>query len=71
MIEISRAGERKVESHDVDLDEPKILNLILKALIEQLDYSKESILQILGMSANDYSLFFKGSKLKTKLRIAL
>lgn len=71
MIEISRAGERKVENQDVDLDEPRILNLILKALQEQLDYSQESISQMLGMSSLDYGTFFKGSKQKAKLRISL
>lgn len=71
MIEISRAGERKVESHDVDLDEPRIVNLILKALIDQLDYTKELIQQILSMSEKDYNWFFHGGKSKTKLRIAL
>jgi len=72
MIEISRAGERKVENQDVDLDEPRILSLILKALMEQLDYSKEYISDMLGMSLSDYGTFFYGTtKQKTKLRISL
>ncbi|GAA3974725.1 XRE family transcriptional regulator [Mucilaginibacter dorajii] len=71
MIEISRAGERRIESNDVELDDPRILKLILKALTEQLDYTMESISEMLGMSINDYNFFFQGNKTKTKLRIAL
>ncbi|WP_316848914.1 helix-turn-helix domain-containing protein [Pedobacter agri] len=72
MIEISRAGERKVESHDVDLDDPRILPLILKALMEQLEYTKESLSELLGMSMGYYNSFFQdGGKPKSKLRIAL
>lgn len=73
MIEISRAGERKVESHDVELDSPKILFLVQKALMEQLDYTFESLSQLLGMSTHYYNRFFHGGgvKPKAKLRIAL
>jgi Zn-dependent peptidase ImmA (M78 family)/transcriptional regulator with XRE-family HTH domain len=71
MIEISRAGERRTESSDVELDDPRILKLILKALTEQLDYTTESLSEMLGMSINDYNFFFQGYKAKTKLRIAL
>lgn len=71
MIEISRAGERKVENQDIDLDEPRILQLILNAMIEQLDYTRESISEMLGMSLTDYYTFFQGKKQKIKLRISL
>lgn len=73
MIEISRAGERKVESHDVDLDPPKILELVQKALLEQLDYTFDSLSQLLGMSKKYYDSFFHGAvKPKAaKLRISL
>ena len=71
MIEISRAGERRVEAHDVELDEPRVLNLIRNAFLEQLDYTTDSLANMLGMSMNDYSTFFHGIKSKVKLRIEL
>jgi len=71
MVEISRAGERRTENMDVELDEPRILNLIQKALIEQVDYTRETLADMLGMSVVDYTGFFHNGKQKTKLRISL
>jgi len=61
-IELSRNGERKRENGFVDIDEPKLLHLIISAYENDLNYSLDELLDLLGITENDYFHFFKNSK---------
>ena len=64
-IELSRNGERKRENGFVEIEEPKLLPLIIKAHEEDLDYKFEDLLEMLGFYQTDYFEYFKSSKYNT------
>lgn len=59
IIELSRRGWRKKEPINVELDSPKLLNLLIRAHIEDLNYSENELQNILNVSEHDYFLLFK------------
>lgn len=67
-IELSRRGEKKSEKGLVHIDEPQVLNEILKLHLNQLNYSKNELTDVLGLSDKDYQEYFDNRK--TVLRIA-
>jgi Zn-dependent peptidase ImmA (M78 family)/transcriptional regulator with XRE-family HTH domain len=71
MIELSRYGERKVEKYDVPLDEPKLLNKILKSYYNDLDYSQEELMRYLTISADDFERFIFRKDNIRKLQISV
>lgn len=70
MIELSRRGERVKESFDVEIDEPKIVNEIVKAHKEQLGYTFEELAKILHLHETDFRSFLSENS-NSKLRIAV
>lgn len=68
VIELSRRGERKLESVTVALDEPKIIKELINIYRNELNYSIEELTQVLGISSKDYKDYFE-SNIRT-LRIA-
>lgn len=63
-IELSRNGEKKKENGFIDIDEPKLINLIIHAYENELDYSLEEIITMLGIGEKDYFEYFHRSKYK-------
>ena len=64
-IELSRNGERKKENGFVEMDEPKLVNLIIDAYENKLEYSFSEIINLLGINEGDYFSYFSRSKYKT------
>jgi Zn-dependent peptidase ImmA (M78 family) len=60
-IELSKNGERKKESGFVDISEPKIISLIINTHENELGYSLEEMLKLLGINENDYFEYFNRS----------
>lgn len=58
MVQIGRDGERKVEKGHVDIDKPKIINTVMKLLIDELNYSYEDLAKKLCLSYNDFKFYF-------------
>jgi Zn-dependent peptidase ImmA (M78 family) len=62
VIELSRRGERKNEGGHIEIDEPSLLNLIIKTHENELGYSLNEILSMLSLQEADYFKYFKNSK---------
>ncbi|MPR35912.1 XRE family transcriptional regulator [Salmonirosea aquatica] len=62
MIELSRAGERKVERNDVNLDSPALLQLITATYINELGYTREELSNIISISSEDFDFFLLGKE---------
>lgn len=72
MIELSRMGERKQEKGHVDLDKPLLLKLIIDTYFDKLEYSKNDLSNILGISFEDFDHFLLGKDTNsTKLKIVI
>lgn len=67
-IELSKNGEKKKESGFVELDEPKLMNLIINAYENELGYTFAEILGLLGLNERDYFTLFKRSKHNVEVR---
>ena len=61
-IELSKNGEKKKESGFIDISEPKLITLIINTHENELGYSLDEMLQLLGISDNDYFEYFSRSK---------
>lgn len=68
-IELARSGERKKETGFVDLEEPTLCNLIIKAHEEELGYTLKDILDVLSISEKDYFEYFSKSKYKVQVKV--
>lgn len=72
MIELSRIGERKHEKTTIELDQPRLLNLIIKTYLENLEYTREELLNILRISNEDFDRFLLGKDVNnSRMRIAI
>lgn len=75
IIELTRRGERKIESGYVDIDSPKVLQQVLALLENELNYTDEEIAEKLCLPVDDYLRLFKPNeepKVKVrKMRIAI
>lgn len=60
-IELSKNGERKKENGFVDLSEPKIISLIINTHENELGYSLDEMLKLLGINEKDYFEYFNRS----------
>lgn len=60
-IELSRNGERKKENGFVDIDSPKLLELLIKTHKEELGYTLDDLLGILKLNESDYYKYFEDS----------
>jgi Zn-dependent peptidase ImmA (M78 family)/DNA-binding XRE family transcriptional regulator len=58
LIELSRNGERKVEHGFVEIDKPVLIEKMVNAHLDQLHYTKESLMQILSLNEVDFDFFF-------------
>lgn len=58
MIELSRCGERKNESGYVELDNPSLLKQMIDMHLNELNYSKEELCELLGLSRQDFTELF-------------
>lgn len=63
-IELSRRGERKVETGYVAAENPTILSHIISAIKKELNHTSEEICSILRLPNELYSTLFEGSKLR-------
>jgi hypothetical protein len=70
MVELSRRGERVKESFDVEIDEPKIFNQVIKAHQESLRYSINDLAYIVHLNESDLKSYINNN-INSKLRIAL
>ena len=71
LIELSRSGERKKESVDVDLDQPKILTKIADAFTKDLGYSIDEIEKAIGISRSDFDYFIKQQNISLRLKLVI
>jgi len=72
MIELSRYGERRQENSDVDLDAPLILAQIIKIYGEELEYKREDIYSMIGISPEDFEFYILGKDKEVKrLRVII
>jgi Zn-dependent peptidase ImmA (M78 family) len=62
MIELSRLGERKTEKSPVEIDQPQILSQMLNTYLNQLNYSRSELSDIIGISYADYDRFLLGKE---------
>lgn len=60
-IELSKNGEKKKEAGFVDLSEPKIITLIINAHENDLGYTLNEMLELLGINERDYFEYFNRS----------
>lgn len=60
-IELSKNGEKKKESGLVDISEPKLITLIINAHENELGYTLNEMLELLGVRENDYFEYFNRS----------
>jgi len=60
MIELSRMGERKVEKREVSLDSPRLLSMVINAYLEDLNYTKQELCDVLCITPEDLSGFLLG-----------
>lgn len=65
MIELGRRNERKNETGYVDLDEPKVLNEIVKLLKMEFSLNNQEIADNLKLSLNDYINLFESSSINS------
>jgi len=70
MIELSRNGERIKESFDVEIDKPKLLDQIIKAHLNSLNYTMPELANMLCISESDL-LNLNRLNGDTRLRIAV
>ncbi len=70
MIELGRKNERKNETGYVEIDEPKILNMVIDLLKTELGQTKDEIAESLKLGVNDYCKIFDDNdgNIKPKLR---
>lgn len=61
-IELSKNGERKKENGYIEIDEPALVNLMITTHENDLGYSLNEMLQVLGLNTNDYFEYFNKSK---------
>lgn len=61
-IELGRKGERKRETGVVEIDEPTLLNELLKAYVEGLGYTDEELVSLLKISKDDFLKLFRSNK---------
>lgn len=61
-IELSRRGERKNETGFVSIDMPTIVEKVLAAYREELNYELQDILNLLSIKESDFYFYFKQSK---------
>lgn len=71
MIELSRMGERKTERGFVPLDKPTLLRQMVEMHINELNYTKSELAQILGLSESDCDsyLYMNASPRRLQLRL--
>jgi len=71
MIELSRMGERKTERGFVPLDKPTLLRQMVEMHINELNYTKTELAQILGLSESDCDsyLYMNASPRRLQLRL--
>lgn len=67
-IELSRKGERRQEIGHVDIDEPRIIDLVVKTIEDTLAYEKQEILDLLSLELEDYTQYFQKSKYNLIIR---
>lgn len=74
-IELSRNGERKKEKGIVEIDQPSIIDLVIKTYKNELGYSVDDMLNVLAINVSDYYSYFENSnntfEIKTKKIIEL
>ena len=70
MIELGRKNERKNETGYVEIDEPKILSMVVDLLKKELGLSKADISKSLHLAVGDYCQIFDDNEgnIKPKLR---
>lgn len=59
IIELSRRGWRKKEPINVYLDNPRLLQLLVKSHFEDLDYKETELIDVLGLSITDFNNFLR------------
>lgn len=71
MMQLSSSNQRKKEREVVDLDNPTLLNKIIDIHLNDLNYSKEELAELTGLSTNDLSdlFFYQNDSIKPKMRI--
>jgi Zn-dependent peptidase ImmA (M78 family) len=69
LIEMSKQGERKKESMDVDIDKPVMLSKVAEAYQHDLGYSMKEIEATIGVSEYDYNFFLKQMQVSNKLKL--
>lgn len=70
MIELSRRGERVIESFDVEIDDPKIVSELFKAYKDYLKYNIKDIANVFKLNESDTRAFFNDNS-NSKLRVAV
>lgn len=60
-IELSKNGEKKRETGFVDISEPKLITLIVNVHENELGYSLDEMLNLLGLNQSDYFGYFNRS----------
>jgi len=61
MIELSRSGERKVESIDVNIDSPQLLQKIYDVYLNELGYTTDELAKSISISIKDLNKFILNS----------
>lgn len=70
-IELSRFGERKKEKHEIEIDQPRLLNKIIEVHERDLGFSRKRIAEELGgITEADFNQWF-GYENGNKLRVVL
>lgn len=67
-IELSRNGERKMESDPIAIDTPSLISLMIQTHRDTLNYSRDELLGILSISDDDFSYFFETQSLEDRVR---
>lgn len=70
MIELSRRGERIKESFDVEIDEPKVFNQLIRVHQKTLGYSFPELCKLVNLNESDLKSFVTDNG-DSKLRIAI
>ena len=71
LIEMSKIGERKKESLDVDIDYPTILKKMANAYLNDLDYTLPEIEMTVGISKADFDHLLRQQPVSTKLKLVI
>ncbi|GAA4101344.1 XRE family transcriptional regulator [Mucilaginibacter panaciglaebae] len=70
-IELSRQGERKKETLDVDIDEAVIVKRAADSFINDLGYTASEIQLVLGINETDLYMTLKQNKPNNKLKLVI